>query len=89
MDKGRTLYLQMMSFDSSKCIKDHTFISISASTRGNTVLPTWTGDPALDTSPTECNWPSFPRLIFRVLRSVLSLLHSKSLGDGDVKFCCP
>lgn len=78
----------MMSFDRYKSVKNHTLITVSASTEGNTAPPPWTGDPAVDTSPTERNWPSFPRLILGVLRSILGRLHSKSLADGDVKFCC-
>jgi len=74
--------------DSEVQEQNDTFISSSVSARGNTGQPTCTGDPILGTKlPAEFSCPSFPRPIFR-LTNILSLLHSKSLADGDDKFCC-
>ena len=66
---------------------EHTFSNMSGSPRGK--VGCCKGDPTFGTtSPTEFDRPSFPILILRLFKSILSLRLSTSLEDGEVKFCC-
>lgn len=66
-----------------------TFSNMSGSARVKEGQPDCKGDPILGTtSPTELERPSFPIDILLLFISILSLLLSTSLADGEVIFCC-